>query len=84
MDSHLNEKTGEIYDSKDWIIGFWNGKTTRVKRISDKQLAFVESLEYQLGYKPKSHRNMPAYKAAGYITKLQNRLQARKEQQKLL
>lgn len=74
----INEKTGEIYDSKEWIIKEWNGKITRVKRLSDKQLTFIESLEYRLGYKPKSHRNMPAYKAVGYIKKLQDRLEQKK------
>lgn len=71
---YIDPKTGQIYDNKEWIIKEWNGKITKVKRLSDKQLAFIESLEYRLGYKPKSHRNMPAYKAVGHINKLQDRL----------
>ncbi len=80
----INKGTGEIYDAKDWIVKEWNGRITRVKRLSDKQLAFIESLEYRLGYKPKNHRNMPAYKAVKTIETLQARLIAREQQRKLL
>lgn len=72
-------------DTKDWIV--WrdpNGNIRKVKRLSDKQLAFIESLEYQLGYKPRSHRNMPAYKAVQYINKLQARLAEKTNQGELL
>lgn len=76
-DQFIDEKTGEVYSSKEWIIREWNGKITKVKRISDKQLAFIESLEYRLGYKPKSHRNMPAYKAVAHINKLLERIKTK-------
>ena len=67
----IDPKTGEILDPKEWIVTEWDGQFRKVKRLSDKQLAFIESLEYQLGYKPKNHQNMPAYKANQLITRLQ-------------
>lgn len=85
-EQYIEQSTGEVLSSKDWIITEWNGKINKVKRISDKQLAFIEGLEYQLGYVPKSHRNMPAHKASSYINKLLDRIEEKKQkdQQKSL
>lgn len=78
---YVEQTTGEVLNSSDWIINEWNGKITKVKRISDKQLAFIEGLEFQLGYVPKSHRNMPAHKASGYINKLLDRIEKKKQKE---
>jgi len=71
---YIDKSTGEVLSAKEWIINEFEGRITKVKRLSDKQLAYIESMEYQLGYKPRSHANMPAYKAAAYIEKLQLRV----------
>ena len=78
---YVEQTTGEVLNSSDWIINEWHGKITKVKRISDKQLAFIEGLEFQLGYVPKSHRNMPAHKASGYINKLLDRIEKKKQKE---
>jgi hypothetical protein len=82
--SYVDPDTGQIYDASEWIIHEFEGKVTKVRRLSDKQLAYIESLERQLGYQPKSHRNMPAYKAVKHIERLKQRLEARKLQDSLI
>lgn len=75
--AYIDPETGQVYDGREWIINERDGKVTKIKRISEKQLSYIESLERSLGYVPKSHANMPAYKAGGYIERLQARLAAR-------
>jgi hypothetical protein len=80
---YINDQTGQIYDPKEWIINEW-GKITVVKRLSDAQLAFIESLEYQLGYKPKNHSNMPAHKAVKTIVRLKELIAKKHKDQETL
>lgn len=77
---YINDSTGQIYDPKDWIINAWSNRITVVKRLSEAQLTFIQTLEYQLGYKPTNHSNMPAFKAVKLISKLQERVAERKNQ----
>lgn len=79
-DNWTDPNTGKQYSRREWLIYEQDGMVSRIKRLSDKQLAYINSLEYELGYKPANHENMSAYQAIKTITRLQKLVKERQNQ----